>query len=153
MRNRARYAVASILVSLLTLHSHSASTAERALEVTATAYNSVESQTNKQPRLAAWGDLLAPGMQVIAVSRDLLKVHGLSRGSIVRIDGLAGHFVVLDKMNRRWRRRIDVYMGSDVQGARAFGRRSVTIRWGAPAPKAATEPTTSASLVAEAESP
>ena len=44
------------------------------LEVTVTAYNSVPEQTNEQPTIAAWGDQLAPGMKVIAVSRDLLEM-------------------------------------------------------------------------------
>ena len=117
-----------LLLAFVTIHAHEGGAAEQSLEVTATAYNSVEAQTSKQPWLAAWGDTLAPGMKVIAVSRDLLEL-GLGRGTVVRIDGLEGHFVVLDKMNKRWRRTIDVYMGSDIQAARQFGRRNVTIRW------------------------
>jgi FKBP-type peptidyl-prolyl cis-trans isomerase len=46
--------------------------ATRALEVTATAYNATPGQTDAQPRRAAWGDLLAPGMRVVAVSPDLV---------------------------------------------------------------------------------
>ena len=42
------------------------------LEVTATAYNSVESQTLGVPNITAWGDTLVPGMKSIAVSRDLI---------------------------------------------------------------------------------
>ena len=47
----------------------------------------------------------------------------------MRIEGLPGEYVVLDKMNKRWSRTIDVYMGDDVAAAREFGRRDVTIRW------------------------
>ena len=101
---------------------------ERSLSVTATAYNSVESQTDSEPWVGAWGDDLEPGMRVIAVSRDLLEL-GLGRGSVVRIEGMPGQYVVLDKMNKRWERKIDVYMGSDVRAARRFGRRKVTLRW------------------------
>ena len=99
------------------------------LTVTATAYNSVASQTDDTPDVAAWGDSLKPGMKTIAVSRDLLEM-GLSYGSSVRIDGMEGEYVVLDKMAKRWRKRIDIYMGEDIEAARNFGRRSVQIRWG-----------------------
>ena len=101
---------------------------EQSLVVTATAYNSVRSQTDGNPSLAAWGDQLRPGMQAIAVSHDLIQM-GLGRGARVRIDGLPGEWVVLDRMHSRWRKRIDVYMGVDVQAARNWGRRQVRIHW------------------------
>ena len=115
------------LVLMILLAPH-AGAGERSLEVGATAYNSVAGQTDDHPWLAAWGDPLENGMKVIAVSRDLLQL-GLERGTRVRIDGLAGEYVVLDKMNKRWERKIDVYMGDDVDAALGFGRRVVTIRW------------------------
>jgi 3D (Asp-Asp-Asp) domain-containing protein len=96
--------------------------------VTATAYNSVKAQTNSQPNIAAWGDRLEPGMKAIAVSRDLLSM-GLTRGAKVRIDGLHGEFVVLDKMAKRWERKIDIYMGEDVDAALQWGRRRLRIFW------------------------
>ena len=77
---------------------------ERTLTVVATAYNSIESQTDADPTIAAWGDSLSPGMKAIAVSRDLIEL-GLSRGRPVSIEGLPGEYRVLDKMNRRWNRR------------------------------------------------
>lgn len=98
----------------------------KTIKVTATAYNSVRAQTNANPTRAAWGDRLKPGMKVIAVSRDLLTM-GLTRGARVKISGLPGEYVVLDKMNKRWSRKIDIYMGKDIQAARNWGRRSVTI--------------------------
>jgi len=107
---------------------------ERSLRVTATAYNSVSHQTQGDPSLGAWGDRLRPGMKAIAVSRDLLA-QGLQRGSRVRVDGLEGEYLVLDKMPGRWRRKIDIYMGNDVAGARDWGRRKVTIRWSPSPPK------------------
>jgi 3D (Asp-Asp-Asp) domain-containing protein len=102
--------------------------AERTLLVKASAYNSLPGQTAGNPRLAAWGDVLEPGMRAIAVSRDLLEL-GLVRGTRVRIEGLPGEYAVLDKMARRWRRRIDIYMGDDVEAARAWGVREVRIHW------------------------
>jgi len=100
----------------------------RELVVTATAYNSLPGQTAGDPAVAAWGDRLEPGMRAIAVSRDLLE-RGLTRGVEVEIEGLPGRYVVLDKLHRRWRRRIDIYMGTDREAAREWGKRSVRIRW------------------------
>lgn len=102
--------------------------AERTLVVTATAYNSVRGQTDGNPSIAAWGDRLRPGMRAIAVSHDLIRM-GLGRGARVRIEGLPGDWVVLDRMHARWRKRIDIYMGVDVHAARQWGRRQVRIRW------------------------
>ena len=102
------------------------------LEVTATAYNSLAGQTSGNPALAAWGDHLEPGMKAIAVSRDLLEL-GLTHDVEVCIEGLPGRYRVLDKMARRWKRKIDIYMGTDVHAAREWGRRTVRIYWTPPA--------------------
>jgi 3D (Asp-Asp-Asp) domain-containing protein len=99
-------------------------------EVTASAYNSLPGQTSGDPSLGAWGDRLVPGMKAIAVSRDLLDL-GLVRGTRVRIEGLPGEYVVLDKMGARWKDHIDLYMGEDVEAARTWGRRRVRIHWSA----------------------
>ena len=96
--------------------------------VTATAYNSLRSQADHTPDIAAWGDKLEPGMKAIAVSRDLLNA-GLTRGMRVKIEGLEGEYVVLDRMPSRWSKRIDIYMGEDVRAARNWGVREVEIRW------------------------
>ena len=104
------------------------------LVVTATAYNAVPEQTDGHPEIGAWGDRLRPGMRVIAVSPDLLA-HGLVRNSRVRIEGLRGEYTVLDKMPRRWERRIDIFMGVDRRAARSWGKRSVRIEWVPPAPR------------------
>lgn len=99
-------------------------------EVTATAYNSVNSQTKAgDPTLTAWGDTLKPGMKAIAVSRDLID-DGLTHGTEVTIEGLEGTYIVRDKMNKRWEDKIDIYMGTDVEAAREWGKRTVTISWG-----------------------
>ena len=98
------------------------------LEVTATAYNSHKSQTLGNPRVAAWGDTLKPGIKAVAVSRDLLD-SGLTYGIEVKVEGLSGEYVVTDKMHRRWKKKIDVYMGNDVDKALEWGKREVTITW------------------------
>ncbi len=98
------------------------------LEVTATAYTSNPKETDSTPSLAAWGDTLRPGMNAISVSRDLIKM-GLCHGVEVSIDGLEGKYKVLDKMNKRWRRKIDIYMGKDIKKAKDWGKRKVVIHW------------------------
>ncbi|MEM8499443.1 MAG: hypothetical protein AAF542_15570 [Pseudomonadota bacterium] len=101
---------------------------KESLEVTATAYNSLPAQTQGDPEIGAWGDRLDPDIQTIAVSRDLLSL-GLTHNAVVEIDGMAGSWLVRDKLNRRFTKRIDVYMGKDLQAAREFGKQTVTIRW------------------------
>jgi len=46
----------------------------KSLQVTATAYNSVASQTDDNPSIAAWGDSLKTEIPSIAVSRNLLAL-------------------------------------------------------------------------------
>ncbi len=102
---------------------------KRKLRVTATAYSSHRAQTDKTPFLAAWNNRLRPGMKIIAVSRDMLTRYGMRNGTRVRIAGLPGIYRVRDKMNKRYRKRIDIYMGLDRRKALRWGRRSVVIYW------------------------
>jgi len=103
------------------------------LEVTATAYNSLPDQAAEatDPTRTASGVRLRPGMRVVAVSDDLYEM-GLRFGARVRIEGIDGEWSVADRMAPRWRRRIDVYLGDDAEGARRFGERRVRIRWEPP---------------------
>ncbi len=100
---------------------------KRKLRVTATAYSSHRGQTDKTPFLAAWNNRIRPGMKIIAVSRDMLTTYGLRNGSKVRIGGLPGLYTVRDKMNKRYKKRIDIYMGVNRRKALRWGRRSVVI--------------------------
>ena len=68
-------------------------------------------------------------MKVIAVSRDLLTKYGLKHNTIVKIKGLPGTYRVADKMNKRFRKKIDIYMGNNRRKALKWGRRHVTIMW------------------------
>ena len=67
-------------------------------------------------------------MKVIAVSPDLIDL-GLTHKTKVKIDGLPGRYTVLDKTNSRFSKRIDIYMGTDVEAAKEWGVKKVTIRW------------------------
>lgn len=99
--------------------------------VTASAYNSLEYQTDSDPNITAFGDSLQPGLKYIAVSRDLLDL-GLTHNTPVIIEGLEGIYLVKDKMHSRWKNRIDVYMGEDVKRAKRWGKKRVCIDYGIP---------------------
>lgn len=101
---------------------------ERSAIVTATAYNSHSDQTEGDPFLTASGERLEPGTKAIAVSPDLAAA-GLDFGTRVRIDGVDGEWVVLDRMPASRRRSIDLYFGLDEEAALRFGKRRVRIDW------------------------
>lgn len=120
----------TFLVMLLFLTMSSCKNKEKhQLEVTATAYNSLPDQTHKDhAAITAWGDTLKPGMKSIAVSRDLIKM-GLDHNTEVKIKGLDGTYKVLDKMNKRWEKKIDIYFGLDREEALEWGKKQVEITW------------------------
>ena len=99
--------------------------------VTATAYCSRPQETDGDPFIAAWNERLDPNVKSIAVSRDLLEEGLHHRSSVwIEIDGKeTGPYLVLDKMNKRWKHRIDVYFGVDLKAALEFGKKRVRISW------------------------
>lgn len=101
------------------------------MEVTVSAYNSVSWQTQGNPNIAAWGDTLKPGMKAVAISRDLLALD-ITHNSMITIGSMTDTFYVKDKMNRRWRNRIDIYMGKDVKKAREWGVQKLFICYAIP---------------------
>jgi 3D (Asp-Asp-Asp) domain-containing protein len=116
----------------------------RELTVTASAYNSLAEQTDGHPHLTASGETLRPGVRALAVSDDLFAA-GLDFGTRVEVEGLAGEWIVMDRMHARWKHKIDVYMGTDEKAALAFGERKVKIRWRSPGGSKAPLPSTPAS--------
>lgn len=101
----------------------------KTMEVTVTAYNSASLQTHPDhPYVSAFGDSLEPGMKVIAVSHDLISM-GLDYDTEVKIEGLEGTYRVLDKMKGTWEKRIDIYMGNDIEAARQWGKQKLEIKW------------------------
>lgn len=99
------------------------------LKVTASAYNSVVWQTDSNPHITAFGDSLKPGLNYIAVSNDLYR-KGLKHDTPVKINGFDSIFFVKDRMHRRWKNKIDIYMGTDVKAAKKWGRKKVSISYG-----------------------
>jgi 3D (Asp-Asp-Asp) domain-containing protein len=118
-----RHAV--ILISAMML---AACSNEQQLTVTATAFNSTRAQTDSRPNETACGDKLRPDSRVIAVSRDL-KAQGMVCGTEVEISGLDGTWTVSDVTARRYKQRIDIYMGRDIKAARQWGVQEVEITW------------------------
>ena len=102
---------------------------KRKIRVIATAYTSHRNQTDRTPFLAAWNNRIRPGMRIIAVSEDLIRKYGLKNGVKVKITGLPGYYVVRDKMNKRLRNHIDIYMGLNKRKALRWGRRRVALYW------------------------
>ena len=127
-RRLQKYRIQILVLIILIIPTLGCAEKKHTLKVTATAYNSLTGQTQGDPNLTAWGDRLEPGMKAIAVSRDLLAM-GLTRGVQISIEGLPGTYVIMDKLHARWKLRIDIYMGTDINAARQWGRREVTISW------------------------
>jgi 3D (Asp-Asp-Asp) domain-containing protein len=87
-------------------------------EVTCTVYNAVPEQTNSDPGHTASMfklNLNNPySHRIIAVSRDLLKKFPMH--SKVRIEGTKydGIYTVEDKMNKRYSKRIDILINTNM---------------------------------------
>ncbi|MBI9079423.1 MAG: 3D domain-containing protein [Pseudodesulfovibrio sp.] len=104
----------------------------RSMIVNASAYTDRPVETKKYAvGIAAWGDKLIPGMKAIAVSRDLIPL-GLGHNAEVIIRGLSGKYHVLDKMNKRWEHKIDIFFGDDLSLAKKWGKRKIVISWSMP---------------------
>jgi len=95
------------------------------LQVTATGYTARKEECDDNPETTANGTPSRVG--VIAISRDLEKEIGLSLGQFVLIEGY-GLFKIEDRMNSRWKRRIDILHGN-LKAAQLFGTRKVEIIW------------------------
>jgi 3D (Asp-Asp-Asp) domain-containing protein len=89
------------------------------IPVEVTAYNPTECQTDSTPYLTASNKIVRPG--IVALSRDLEEDFGFTFGDTVILDGI-GSFIFEDRMNARWRRRVDILMSS-WEDARKFGRK------------------------------
>lgn len=97
----------------------------RSAPVTLTAYSSTVGQCDSTPFLTASDQSVRVG--IIAVSDDLMKEMGLRFGQRILIPGY-GLFEIQDRMNPRWRRRVDIWQ-ENRQVARLFGSRPGTIIW------------------------
>lgn len=103
--------------SLLILFSIFTITTSDSDEVVCTVYNAVPAQCNDDPGHTAFMfklDLSNPYKhRIIAVSRDLLIKY--PKGTQVKVDGVgrySGIYTVMDKMNKRYSKRIDILINS-----------------------------------------
>lgn len=128
MANRVVVYIMLVITTLSCKKENEINCTKKSFQVTATAYNSLAYQTNSNPHITAFGDSLKPGLKYIAVSRDLLD-SGLVHNTKVKIEGFDSLFTVKDKMNKRWRKRIDIYMGIDVKKAKKWGKKKVNIAY------------------------
>ena len=95
-----------------------------AAEVTATIYHAVPGQTDDTPDRTATNfkiDLNNPAKhRIIAVSRDLEKI-GFRMNTVVAVSNagqMNGIYIIRDRMNRRWKKRIDFLVNEDVRGGK-----------------------------------
>jgi len=97
----------------------------KSIPVTITAYSSTKDQCDSTPHITA--SMLPVRKGTVAVSRDILKDHGINFGKRVFLPGY-GFFEVRDVMNQRWKSRIDIWE-SDREAARLFGIQEGTLMW------------------------
>ena len=102
---------------------HRAKELQFAVPVNITAYNPVPEQTDDTPFITASADYVRDG--IVALSYDLEKTLELEFGDIVVLetrDGeFLGEFEFQDRMNKRWRNKVDIFMWK-VKDARKFGK-------------------------------
>lgn len=89
------------------------------LEMTVTAYSSTEDQTDSSPYITAMGTVVEDGV---------VATNVLPFGTRVRLPDIFGDkiFIVEDRMNRRFRRRLDVWMPNR-EKAQNFGVRQALV--------------------------
>jgi len=102
---------------------HQAKELQFAVPVNITAYNPVPDQTDDTPFITASADYVRDG--IVALSYDLERTLELEFGDIVVLetrDGeFLGEFEFQDRMNKRWRNKVDIFMWK-VQDAKKFGK-------------------------------
>lgn len=94
-------------------------TPSRTLSITVTAYTSDPAETDSTPTITASGTTVRPGV---------IASNDFPIGTRIRIPELFGNqvFVVEDRMNSRFRRRVDIWM-EQKKVALAFGVRQARI--------------------------
>lgn len=86
--------------------------------VVCTVYNAVPEQCNEDPSHTAFMfklDLDNPYKhRIIAVSRDLLKKYPKGTQVVIKGTNYDGVYTVMDKMNKRYTKRIDILINEDM---------------------------------------
>lgn len=136
--NNSTYKIACIIMAFV-LTGCSDDPEMKCMIVKVSAYNSVASQTRvgTDGKITAWGDTLRSEIPSVAISRDLID-SGMVHGTMLYIEGYSEPFKVNDKMNRRYRNKIDLHLGTDVKAARNFGNQKLNICFEVPESENAT---------------
>ena len=85
--------------------------------ITLTAYEPSIYQTDTSPFITASNKQVRLG--IVALSRDIEKKYNFKFGDVVLLEN-HGMFVFEDRMNKKWKNRIDIFM---YNGADLFGKR------------------------------
>jgi len=114
-----------IFTGLLSYDSSDLNNKKQRLYVTATIYHAVEEQTDSTPNITASGyeiNMDNPlSDRIIAVSWDLENEYKFKMGDKVHVEGagvLDGIWFVRDRMNPRFRKRIDFLVSQDIKGGK-----------------------------------
>ena len=86
-----------------------------------TMYNSLEDQTDNSPCIAAWGENICESKDNVCAT------NAFPRNTVLEIKGL-GTCIVKDRMNSRYKERIDWYAGMDKDRAIKFGIKNLIVK-------------------------
>ncbi len=90
------------------------------IPVTITAYTPRPQECDGTPYTTAFMTKVREG--IVGLSRDLEGDFNFKRGDEITLYGF-GTFVFEDRMNKRWKRRVDIFMFS-LERARCFGKKN-----------------------------
>ena len=114
-----------IFMPLLSYDSSWLNNEKQRIYVTATIYHAVEEQTDSTPNITASGyeiNMSNPlSDRIIAVSWDLENEYKFKMGDMVYVSGtgtLDGIWFVRDRMNPRFRKRIDFLVPQSIKGGK-----------------------------------
>jgi len=112
-----RFSKSIILLTLLIPMTVLAS--DNIIEVTITAYTPTYKECDNDPHITSSNRRVRFGY--VALSRDLEKKLGLKFGDMILIP-----FEFQDRMNKKWKNRIDIFMHSE-KSAKKFGKRKTRV--------------------------
>lgn len=92
-------------------------------EFTIFAYNSVPEQTDGSPCISADNKDIC---ERYARGEKMVATNDFTLGTELFLGDL-GRFIVVDRMNERYSKTIDIFMGYDIAKAKEFGKKKMTV--------------------------
>ena len=89
-----------------------------------TAYNSTVGQTDDSPCISADGSNIC---ERYAKGEQICAANFVPLGTILQIDKF-GSCIVADRMNKKYKNRVDIYMGMDLERALKFGVQKLGVK-------------------------